>query len=69
MGQIKPDGRKCLNVYLPKDLSDRLEAFCANTGRTKTVVAERAIRSFLDGSGPEDWNGGRRADGDGKEQS
>lgn len=37
----------CLNVYVGLDVMSGLEEYCRLTGRTKTVVAERALREYL----------------------
>ncbi len=37
-----------LNVRLPKEVEDRLEALAARTGRTKSYYARRAIVEFLE---------------------
>ncbi len=55
-----------LNVYVATGIMSQLEEYCRLTGRTKTVVAERALREYLDAHGSE-----ARAEGwgatDGKE--
>lgn len=42
-----------LNVYVATDVMSKLEEYCRLTGRTKTVVAERALREYLEAHGDE----------------
>jgi RHH-type transcriptional regulator, rel operon repressor / antitoxin RelB len=37
-----------LNVRLPKEIEDRLEALAVRTGRSKSYYARRAITEFLE---------------------
>lgn len=39
---------KVLNIKLDKTVSDKLEAFCAETGVTKTLAVERILGRGLD---------------------
>jgi len=44
----KPGKYKFLNVSIPEELSDRLDAYAEATRLSKTVIAEMALKEFLD---------------------
>lgn len=44
----KRKGAASLNVYVGLDVMSGLEDYCRLTGRTKTVVTERALREYLE---------------------
>lgn len=41
-----------LSVRLPEPLQERLAAYCARTGSTKSAVLQQAVRDFLERRGP-----------------
>ena len=47
MPRPKKDERY-LNLYLDRALHKEFEQFCESLGQTKTVVAERAFRMYMD---------------------
>ncbi len=47
VGRPKKDGQY-INCYIKKDIAVELEAFCGNTGLSKTVAIEHAIALYLD---------------------
>lgn len=47
MPRPKKDGRY-LNLYLDRALHEEFEQFCESLGQTKTVVAERTFRMYMD---------------------
>ena len=46
MPREKKDGQ-FVNIYLRKDLYDRLEEFCRETGVTKTFAIEKGVELYL----------------------
>ena len=47
MSRTKKDD-KMLNIKLAKDVSDELEAFCEETGVTKTVAVEKILHQYFE---------------------
>lgn len=47
MSRTKKDA-KMLNIKLAKDVSDELEAFCDETGVTKTVAVEKILHQYFE---------------------
>ena len=47
MSRPKKDG-KALNLYIERDILEKLEAYCEETGLTKTKAIERILNGFLD---------------------
>ena len=48
MGRPKKDGRD-INCFLRKDIFDKLEEYCDETGLTKTTAIERALeKAFIE---------------------
>lgn len=47
MSQIKKDA-KILNIKLAKDVSDKLERFCEETGMSKTVATEKILSQYFE---------------------
>ena len=39
---------KYLNVSIPEELSDKLDSYAESTRLSKTVIAEIALKEFLD---------------------
>jgi hypothetical protein len=48
MGRPKKEGRD-INCFLRKDIFDKLEEYCDETGLTKTTAIERALeKAFVE---------------------
>lgn len=47
MARAKKDGRY-VNYYLEKEVVDKLDKYCEETGLTKTVAIERILGKHLD---------------------
>ena len=47
MSRPKKDG-KALNLYIEREVLEKLEAYCEETGLTKTKAIERILNNFLD---------------------
>lgn len=46
MSRPKKDG-KALNLYIERDVLEKLETYCEETGLTKTKAIERILSQFL----------------------
>lgn len=42
----KKDGRH-INLYIEREIIEKLEQYCEEVGQTKTVAIERAIKQYL----------------------
>lgn len=47
MAKPKKDG-KHINIYMERELAERLEAYSDETGIPKTFVIEKAVKGYLD---------------------
>jgi len=47
MAKPKKDG-KYVNIYMDRELAERLEAYSDETGIPKTFVIEKAVKAYLD---------------------
>lgn len=47
MAKAKKDGTY-VNIYMDRELNDRLEKYIKTTGQTKTFLIESLLRQFLD---------------------
>lgn len=47
MAKPKKDG-KYVNIYMERELAERLEAYSDETGIPKTFVIEKAVKGYLD---------------------
>jgi len=46
MAREKKDGRH-INLYIEREIIEKLEQYCEEVGQTKTVAIERAIKQYL----------------------
>lgn len=46
MAREKKDGRH-INLYIQREIIEMLEQYCEETGQTKTVAIERALKKYL----------------------
>ena len=47
MARAKKDGRY-INYYIEKEVVDKLDQYCDETGLTKTVAIERILAKYFD---------------------
>lgn len=47
MAKAKKDGTY-VNIYMDRELNDRLENYIKTTGQTKTFLIESLLRQYLD---------------------
>ncbi len=47
MARQKKNGRY-VNYYIEKDVVDKLDQYCEETGLTKTTAIERILKDFFD---------------------
>ena len=47
MAKPKKDG-KYINIFMIRELAERLEAYSAETGIPKTFLIEKAVKAYLD---------------------
>ena len=47
MAKPKKDG-KYINIYMARELAERLETYSEETGVPKTFVIEKAVKGYLD---------------------
>ena len=47
MAKAKKDGRH-LNLYIERTVIEKLEKYCEEVGKTKTVAIERILTRYLD---------------------
>ena len=47
MPRPKKDARN-LNIKLDREIFEKLERFCEESGQSKTVAVERALKAYLD---------------------